>query len=305
MLAVRISTRRGRLCEAPGVSALLVLVLSVGLIDSLNPSTIAPALYLAVAGTARGVLALATGVFVVSAAGGIALACGPGRLVVRAIPDPGARTTHLLELAVGAVALAVAVALWLGRERVSRRLQTAKPPATRSAFLLGAGIMAVELPTAFPYFAAIVAVVGSRRPLGVEVGLLLLYNAVFVLPLLAIALLRLGGRDAVLPLRTQLERHGAQAVAAIVAAVGVGLLGVGAFGLRGGSPDGRSVFASSFAGCHTLGRGATPAPGGDLAGYRLTAADVASFAAVMPVHPRLSRAEIDAVAAYVAAHERR
>jgi mono/diheme cytochrome c family protein len=71
------------------------------------------------------------------------------------------------------------------------------------------------------------------------------------------------------------------------------------------SPDGRAVFSASCSACHTLGARTTAAPGGDLSGYRLTAAEIASFARVMPVHPRLSRAEIDAVAAYVAAHERR
>jgi mono/diheme cytochrome c family protein len=281
-----------------------VLVASVGLIDSLNPSTIAPALYLAAAGTARSVLAFAAGVFAVSAAGGLALVVGPGQALVHAIPRPGERTTQLLELAAGAVALAAALALWLARARVARRLRDAQAPPARSAFLVGAGIMAVELPTALPYFAALAAVVASHRPVASQVGLVLLFNAIFVLPLVAVAALRLAGRAAVRPLRRALERHGAQAVAALAAAVGVALLALGSGALAAGGPDGRTVFASACSGCHTLGGRGAALPGGDLGGYRLSAAEIASFAAIMPVHPRLSAAELGAVAAYVASRER-
>jgi mono/diheme cytochrome c family protein len=74
---------------------------------------------------------------------------------------------------------------------------------------------------------------------------------------------------------------------------------VGGLRLTRSGPDGRAVFASSCAACHTLRGGSSP--GGDLTQNRLTAAEIASFARVMPVHPRLSDAEIRAVAAYVAA----
>jgi mono/diheme cytochrome c family protein len=84
------------------------------------------------------------------------------------------------------------------------------------------------------------------------------------------------------------------AVAAVVIAAIVGGLRLARTG-----PDGRAVFASSCASCHTLGAGSSP--GGDLTQNRLTAAEIASFARVMPVHPRLSDSEIRAVAAYVAA----
>ena len=46
--------------------------------------------------------------------------------------------------------------------------------------------MAVELPTAFPYFAAIAAIVGSGFDPVRQLMLLLLFNVCFVLPLLGI-----------------------------------------------------------------------------------------------------------------------
>lgn len=62
---------------------------------------------------------------------------------------------------------------------------------------------------------------------------------------------------------------------------------------------GRSIFATACAGCHTLTGHDSRAPGGDLAMAMLSARDIAGFVRVMPVH--LSRADVDAVAAYVRA----
>jgi mono/diheme cytochrome c family protein len=76
------------------------------------------------------------------------------------------------------------------------------------------------------------------------------------------------------------------------------LLPCGCGGHRTADPSrGRSVFASACAGCHTLTGHDTRARGGDLAIAPLSAAEVASFARVMPV--RLSRADLAAVAAYI------
>jgi len=63
------------------------------------------------------------------------------------------------------------------------------------------------------------------------------------------------------------------------------------------SVSGKAVFSSSCAGCHTLTGHDTDAPGGDLAIAKLSAADIASFVRVMPVH--LTASQEAAVAAYV------
>jgi mono/diheme cytochrome c family protein len=85
-------------------------------------------------------------------------------------------------------------------------------------------------------------------------------------------------------------------VRVIVAAAVVLLAGCGA---RHSSTRGRAVFERSCAGCHTVTGHDTGAPGGDLRAGRLTAAEVASFARVMPVHPPLSAADARAVGRYV------
>jgi len=60
---------------------------------------------------------------------------------------------------------------------------------------------------------------------------------------------------------------------------------------------GRTVFTAACASCHTLTGHDSRTPGGDLAIARLSAADVASFVRVMPVH--LSPADVTAVSDYV------
>jgi uncharacterized membrane protein len=50
--------------------------------------------------------------------------------------------------------------------------------------------MAVELPTAFPYFAAIAAVGSSGRGTAAEIGLIGVYDVCFVLPLVGVLVAR-------------------------------------------------------------------------------------------------------------------
>jgi mono/diheme cytochrome c family protein len=67
---------------------------------------------------------------------------------------------------------------------------------------------------------------------------------------------------------------------------------------------GRTIFARSCSGCHTVTGHDTRAPGGDLAIARLSVGEIESFVRVMPV--RLSRGEEAEVAAFVyAASDRR
>src|SRR5689334_1743836 len=93
------------------------IVLGVGLADSLNPSTVGPALYLATARRPVARVALFTlGVFAVNLVAGVALALGPGRLLAGVVPRPDRTVRHALELAAGLVLLAIAGGLWASRE---------------------------------------------------------------------------------------------------------------------------------------------------------------------------------------------
>src|SRR5579884_1865472 len=141
---------------------LIGLVVSIGLADSLNPSTIAPALYLASGEQARRkVTEFTIAVFVVYLAGGAIIALGPGQLLLSLVPHPRRHVRYVIELAVGIALLGGAALLWRHRQTLSRRSLPKADPEGKSSVLLGATITAVELPTAFPYFAAIAAIVGS------------------------------------------------------------------------------------------------------------------------------------------------
>ena len=169
---------------------LIGIVVSIGLADSLNPTTVAPALYLATGQHPRVQVARFTlGVFVVYLAGGLAIALGPGQLLLSLVPHPRHHVAHAIEIVAGAAMIIGSLYLWRNRERLARREMPEFQAKGKSTLLLGATITAVELPTAFPYFAAIAAVVGSDFDPARQAVLLVLFNLCFILPLLGIFLI--------------------------------------------------------------------------------------------------------------------
>lgn len=215
--------------------ALIALVVSIGLADALNPSTLAPALFFAVGTRARrDVAGFALGIFAVSLAGGLALTFGPGQALLTRVSEPSPHTVHLIELVAGGAALPAAAALWHARAHFAARLARTQP-SSRSALLLGAGIMAVELPTAVPYFAAIAAIVESGHNDSTQIVLLLLYNAAFIAPLalLLVILAVAGARGAQIAARArlQLDRWAPRIAPAALVIASVVLITLGVIGL--------------------------------------------------------------------------
>jgi cytochrome c biogenesis protein CcdA len=162
-------------------------MISVGLADSLTPSTIGPALYLAT-GRRRAwrVAQFTAGFFAVNFAGGLVLMIGPGRLLLGLVPHPQGTVRHVIELVAGVILILAAVALWMGRARLARRELPGRGGSGGSAVIAGASIAAIELLTAAPYFAIIAGIVASSTSVAQELALLALYNVTVVLPLLAI-----------------------------------------------------------------------------------------------------------------------
>jgi cytochrome c biogenesis protein CcdA len=215
---------------------LIGVVVSIGLADSLNPTTIAPALYLATGERARTEVAEFTlGVFAVYMVGGLAIALGPGQLLLALVPKPDADTKHLIETIAGAALIVAALLLWRGRERLARRQMPGAQATGRSSAILGATITAVELPTAFPYFAAIAAIVGSGLDVPRQLFLLVLFNVCFVLPLIGITLtLTFAGDRAERMLavgRNFLQRNWAVLLAVLLFIAGLFVIALGITGL--------------------------------------------------------------------------
>ena len=212
---------------------LVGIVITIGLADSLNPTTIAPALYLATGERGRERVAEFTlAVFAVYFLGGAAIAVGAGQLVRPLLPHPRHQVADIVEIVIGAAMIAAAAMLWRHRLRLARRDPPDFDPHGKSSFVLGASIMAVELPTAFPYFAAIAAIVGSGQGPVRDLFLLLLFNLCFVWPMLAIIGILTFAPDkserVLSDARTFLQKHWPTVLAglALVAGTFVVILGV-------------------------------------------------------------------------------
>jgi cytochrome c biogenesis protein CcdA len=223
----------------PVMLRLLGLVISIGLADSMNPTTIAPALYLASGRDARkNVTQFTVATFAVFGLGGALILLGPGQALLAIVPKPGATAQHIAELVAGAVMLGAAAVLWRRRETLARRELPTPKTQGRSSAVLGLTISVVELPTAFPYFAAIAAIVGSGYDLGRQLLFLALYNVCFVLPLLLIiaTLTVAGDRAAEILTRARrfLQRHWPKLLAALALLAGVFVTLLGATGLASG-----------------------------------------------------------------------
>src|SRR4051812_39509377 len=128
----------------------------------------------------RRVLEFTAGAFLANFAGGALLVLGPGHWLLSLVPTPSSHTKHLGELAGGLVLIGGAAVAWMVRRRLAER----RLPGTRTqghqAFTAGATVMLVELPTAFPYLAAIAAIVGLDRAPAIELALVALFNLVFL-----------------------------------------------------------------------------------------------------------------------------
>jgi len=220
---------------------LLILVVSIAVGDSLNPSTVAPALYLATTEhPRRQVGGFTAGVFAVNLLAGLLIMLGPGQWLLSLIPRPNAVTKHIIELLAGTIILVLAAGLWFGRRSFARSKLPSVETKGGPSLALGAGIGAIELPTALPYFAAIAAITDSGLSVSVRVAMLVAYNVVFVLPLVSIliAVEVLGDNSKrVLGRANQwLQAHWPVLLAGLGLIVGIVILALGVVGLSTDPP---------------------------------------------------------------------
>jgi cytochrome c biogenesis protein CcdA len=220
------------------VAKLVVAVTLIALPDSLNPSLVLTELFLAGGPNPR----RATAVFAVTSTGttfvgGVAIALGVRDVILSLLAKPSPTVKDAITVGVGVVLIGGGVLLWIHRDRAASRVDSSRASG-RSAALLGIGIAGVELLTAFPYFAAIALVVGSDVSDGKKVALLLLYNLVYALPLIVIAVVCAvtGSRARRLlgPVTDWLMRRWPALVAPVSVAIGIALVGYGGVPLISG-----------------------------------------------------------------------
>jgi cytochrome c biogenesis protein CcdA len=219
----------------PRVQELLIPVLLLGVADSVNPVTISVAVMLAAGERpVRALTGYTLGTGLVYFAGGVLLALGPAVLLHAALHHHAGTRTRIVEIAVGAGALAIAAFIATREpESVSRRVPTQLTPV--KGFLLGAAITVVDLPTALMYFGAIALVVESGLMVVPQIVLLAIFNLAYVLPLIVITIFTavLGRRAerALARTRDYIARWGHWLLAGLTAASGVYLIYVGIRGL--------------------------------------------------------------------------
>jgi cytochrome c biogenesis protein CcdA len=214
---------------------LSVLVASIGLADSVNPSTVIPGLWLAAASGAAVLASFTVGVFAMYMGGGLVLVLGPGPLLIHAVQHLQGTVEHVVEAAVGVAALTFAVVLLRSRQRESWHRHRHRTFTPASAFVLGAGIMVIELPTALMYFGAISAMLAGHASIPLQITLLFVYNVLFVAPLIALLMIRAFAGDRADQWLNSAERWlqqlGQVVVSGVAGIAGAALLTVGVVGL--------------------------------------------------------------------------
>jgi hypothetical protein len=210
--------------------ALALAVIAIALPDSLNPSLIVAAVFLALGERPVWRTALFTlATFIVTLAGGIAIALGLGNLVLSLLPKLSHTVKWEVAIVVGVVVMCGGVVVWWRREGLAADPETMhkEPSAHGSPLLMGAGIAGVELLTAFPYFAAIGLVLGSSVAAPAKLFLLFLYNLVYVVPLIAIVVVRavMGekGAEFLVPVSDWIQTRWPMVVAPVAGVAGAAL----------------------------------------------------------------------------------
>ncbi len=215
--------------------SLALVVAAIALPDSINPSLILTDIYLAAGPHPRWrTAAFAIAAFAVTLLGGVLVALGLADLVKSLLPKFSAEVKYGIIVA-GGVSLSLGgLAIWAKRKELAERQQPKtkrSASAGQSAVVMGAGIAAVELPTAFPYFAAISIIVGSGVSSPEKFLLLGVYNLVYVLPLIGISIVcAVMGPDAegfLSRIRDSVLSRWPVVVAPLAIAVGLGLTAFG------------------------------------------------------------------------------
>jgi hypothetical protein len=172
------------------LSSVLPAILALAAVDAINPTSIMGALYLAGTGPTARLRRFILGVYSTYLATGIALTFGPAAALRSALGPTPSAVAPILTAAVGLLLVGLGIRAWRCRDLARPRVAPAQPRSGRSGLVLGFVATLADLPTAGPLLVAtalLAGVSGAERLTG-----LALYNAVYISPLLAIALARRG-----------------------------------------------------------------------------------------------------------------
>jgi cytochrome c biogenesis protein CcdA len=202
-------------------------VLALALVDSINPSAIVVTLYLLSRGRVPAqVLVYVAAIFLTYLTLGVTMMSGIDALLPSLGNMGSSRLGFIVQGLIGLAMLLYAI-LAPPTAKSAARLEPSARSYAALAFL-GVTVTAMELPTAVPYFGAIALLTTAELRMAQWLPLLVLYNAIFVLPpvLLLLGHIVCGKRlDArYVELRERLQAGARETMLWILALVGGGLL---------------------------------------------------------------------------------
>ena len=160
---------------------MLVGLLALALVDSINPSAIVVTLYLLSGGRGPALIVVyIAAIFLTYLTLGVMMMSGIGAL----LPSLGTLGSGRLGLIVQGL-IGLAMLLYAIRAPTTAKPAPRVEPSSSSyaaLALLGVTVTTMELPTAVPYFGAIALLTTADLPIAQWLPLLVLYNAIFVLP---------------------------------------------------------------------------------------------------------------------------
>lgn len=163
-------------------AALLLSLLGISIVDSLNPTLFVAQFYLLT--TPRPVpriLSYIAGVLVVNFSGGLLILGGLRRFATTILSGISPTVLHSVQFLLG-LGL-VLFGLWFSARPAESEAKQPRSLHPLHTFVLGMVVMLNELTTALPYFIAIERIAQAGLDLFGNLLALLLYNAVFALPL--------------------------------------------------------------------------------------------------------------------------
>jgi cytochrome c biogenesis protein CcdA len=166
---------------------LLITLISLALVDCLNPATISTQAFLLI-GTQkpqRRAIAHALGVYVSYFLIGFLIVFGLGELLKPLLTYTLGTVEYAILLVVGSVLIFLALRMnTKNQTKMGTYIEKVRNLSPVKTFFFGFFSTFMDIPTAFPYFAAIALLIGVQLPFMGLTTLLLIYDFIYILPLL-------------------------------------------------------------------------------------------------------------------------